>query len=76
MSDLEILLTDIGETATKELTKKYNPDGLEANKIIARKGGQIAKNTRDDLENALGENIITNKNNLKIKYIENNKRRP
>ncbi len=70
MTDLEVLLTDIGETATRELAKKYNPDGLEANKIIARKGGQIAKNTRYDLENALGENIVTRKNNLKIEYIE------
>ena len=70
MSDLEVLLTDIGETATRELAKKYNPNGLEANKIIARKGGNIAKNTRDDFENALGESIITRKNNLNIKYIE------
>ena len=70
MSDLEVLLTDIGETTTRELAKKYSPNGLEANKIIARKGGNIAKNTRDDLENALGESIITRKNNLNIKYIE------
>ena len=70
MSDLEVLLTDIGETATRELAKKYSPNGLEANRIIARKGGNIAKNTRDDLENALGESILTRKNNLNIKYIE------
>lgn len=73
MSDLEILLTDIGETATKELAKKYNPDGLEANKIIARQGGVIANNTRKDLENALGEKIVNKNNNLKVKYLENNK---
>ena len=34
MSDLEVLLTDIGETATRELAKKYSPNGLEANRII------------------------------------------
>ena len=70
MSDLEVLLTDIGETATRELAKKYSPNGLEANKIIARKGEKKEKNTRDDLENALGESILTRKNNLNIKYIE------
>lgn len=32
---------------------------------------ELAKNTRDDLENALGESIITKKNHLNIKYIEN-----
>lgn len=50
MSDLEILLTDIGETATRELAKKYNPRGLIQNKEIAKRGGNIAKNTRDNLE--------------------------
>ena len=37
MSDLEVLLTDIGETATKELAKQYNPQGLEQNKMIAKR---------------------------------------
>ena len=36
MSNLEILLTDVGETATKELAKKYNPKGLKENKEIVR----------------------------------------
>lgn len=36
MNDLEVLLTDVGETATKELAKKYNPQGLRQNKEIAR----------------------------------------
>ena len=71
MSDLEVLPTDVGETAAKELAQKYNPYGLEANKIIACQGGQIARNTRNDLENALGETIITKQNNLNEKYIEN-----
>ena len=38
MSNLEILLTDVGETATKELAKKYNPKGLKENKEIAKRG--------------------------------------
>lgn len=71
MSDLEILLTDIGETATKELAKTYNPQGLTQNKEIARRGGRIAKNTRDDLEKELGKKIITKENNINHRYIEN-----
>lgn len=72
MSDLEVLLADIGETATRELAKKYNPQGLNENKEIAKRGGSIAKNTRDNLEKELGENIITNKNNINLRYIDNN----
>lgn len=72
MSDLEILLTDIGETATRELAKKYNPRGLIQNKEIAKRGGNIAKNTRDNLEKELGRSVITKENNINRRYIESN----
>ena len=70
MSDIEILLTDLGETATRELAKKHKPYGLEQNKKIARMGGNTAKVARDDLERKLGESVITKNNNLNYKYIE------
>ena len=70
MSDIEVLLTDLGETATKELAKKHKPYGLEQNKKIARMGGNTAKVARDDLEKKLGESVITKNNNLNYKYIE------
>ena len=70
MSDIEVLLTDLGETATRELAKKHKPYGLEQNKKIARMGGNTAKVARDDLEKKLGESVITNNNNLNYKYIE------
>ena len=73
MNDLEVLLTDIGETATKELAKQYNPQGLEQNKMIAKRGGTIAKNTRDNLEKELGRSVITSENYLNIRYIEETK---
>lgn len=72
MSDIEILLTDLGKITTRELTKKYKLYGLDENKKIAEIGGNIAKNTRDDIENKLGDSVITNENNLNYKYIENN----
>lgn len=74
MSNLEVLLADVGETATKELAKKYNPQGLKENKDIARRGGDVAKVTREKLEKEFGEDIITNKNNINLKYINENKR--
>ena len=70
MSDIEVLLTDLGETATRELVKKHKPYGLEQNKKIARMGGNTAKVARDDLEKKLGESVITKNNNLNYKYIE------
>ena len=73
MSDLEVLLADIGETTAKELAKKHKPYGLEQNKEFARQGGKIASNTRKDIEEKLGESIIINQNKLNYKYIENEK---
>lgn len=64
MSDVEIILTDLGEVATRELAKKYNPYGLEENKKIAIMGGNTAKIAKDDLENKLRDKVITNNNSL------------
>lgn len=71
MSDLELLLTDIGEVTTRELAKEHKPHGLEANKKIAKAGGEIASNTKKDIEEKLGKKVINSKNNLNYKYIEN-----
>lgn len=73
MSDVEIILTDLGEVATRELAKKYNPYGLEENKKIAIMGGNTAKIAKDDLENKLGNKVITNNNSLGYEYIDENK---
>ncbi|MBR6613566.1 MAG: phage antirepressor protein [Clostridia bacterium] len=73
MTDVEIALTDLGEIATRELAKKYKPQGLERNKEIAKAGGGVAKTARKDLEEKLGETIVSSKNNLNYEYLDNNK---
>ena len=72
MSDLEVLLTDIGETTTRELAKIKRPIGLEENKKITIQGGSVAKNTRNNIEDLLGESIITKNNKLDYEYIDKN----
>ena len=76
MTDIEVVLTDLGEVATRELVKKHKPYGLKENKEIAKRGGKIAKNTRNDLEKELGETVISNKNSLNYKYLGDNKKLP
>ncbi len=73
MTDIEVTLTDLGEIATRELVKKHKPYGLKENKEIAKRGGKIAKNTRDDLEKELGETVVTRKNALSYEYLDDNK---
>ena len=71
MTDIEVALTDLGEIATRELAKKHKPYGLEQNKQIAKMGGETARVARDDLENKLGESVISNKNVLNYEYVDN-----
>ena len=73
MSDIEIILSDLGETATRELVKKHKPYGLGQNKKIARMGGNTAKIARDDLERKLKDRIVTNNNKLNYQYIDDKK---
>ncbi len=73
MTDVEVALTDLGEIATRELAKEHKPYGLEANRKVANMGGNVAKVARDDLEKKLGKSVISNKNALNYKYLEDNK---
>ena len=73
MNDIEVILTDLGEEATKRLTKKRNPNGLEENKVVAKVGGNVAKIARNELEKELNESIVTDDNYLDYKYMDNEK---
>ena len=72
MTDIEVALTDLGEIATRELVKEHKPYGLKENREIAKRGGRIAKNTRNDLEKELGRTVITKQNALNYKYLNSN----
>lgn len=51
----------LAETTTTEISKKEDPKTFSHSKIIAKKGGAVAGNTRKDIEMQLGENIVTHK---------------
>ena len=73
MTDIEVALTDLGEIAARELAKEHKPYGLKENREIAKRGGKIAKHTRNDLEKELGRTVITKQNALNYKYVDDNK---
>ena len=70
MNELEIALADIGELTTRKLAEKHKPVDLDENRKIAKEGGQVASNTRKDIELRLGESVVTQDNALDYKYIE------
>lgn len=69
MDNIELILTDLSEEATKRLAQKQKPIGLKENINVAKVGGKVAKVARDTLEESLNEEIVT-KNN-KIGYVYN-----
>ena len=72
MTDIEVVLTDLGELTTRELAKEHKPYGLEENKNIAKMGGNTAKIARNDIEKKLGKSVINDKNMLSYKHIDDN----
>lgn len=74
MTDIEVVLTDLGEIAARELAKEHKPYGLKQNKKIAKMGGHAAKVARDDIEKNLGKSVISNQNTLRYQYIDETKK--
>lgn len=74
MTDIEVLLTDLGEIATRDIAKSENPQGFRENMKVARKGGQVAHDARRSYENATNKSAITDENNLNYQYIDETKK--
>ena len=74
MTDIEVLLTDLGEIATRDIAKSEKPQGFKENMKVARKGGQVAHDARRSYENATNKSAITDENNLNYQYIDETKK--
>ncbi len=70
MDNIEIILTDLSEEATKRLALKHKPQGLKQNKEVAKMGGHSAKVARLDIEKNLGESVVIKENKLNYEYID------
>jgi prophage antirepressor-like protein len=73
MSNLELVLNMLAEASTSEISKEKKPKGLEANKSVARKGGNAAKKARVEIEKQTGKPIVTSKNVKNLLDKPNNK---
>jgi len=64
MTNLELVLNMLAETATTEIHKKEDSKGISKLKSDAKAGGGIAGGARKKLEKRLGHSIITKQNFL------------
>ena len=73
MSNLELVLNMLAEASTTEISKELQPEGMNENKEVAKKGGNAAKQARLEIEKQTGKSIVTSDN---IKKIEKPKEKP
>ncbi len=66
MNDLELIFTMLGERVTTEISQKEKPQTFQENKDVAKRGGKVAGNARENTEKELGRSIMSNKNNLDL----------
>jgi DNA-damage-inducible protein D len=67
MTESELLFTALAEMSTRQIAETMEAKGLEENKIPAKKGGNIAKNARLELESKTGKKVVTKDNFLPTK---------
>ena len=72
MSDLELVLTMLAEATTTELSKTTNPQNFQENVEVAKKGGNIAGDTRKAIEESSGRPVITSKNAAELNVVVTN----
>lgn len=64
MSDLELIITMLGEATTTQITKQKNSTGLPELRSDAQDGGALAGRTRKDIEQQIGTKVISKNNFL------------
>jgi len=62
MTNLELIFNMLAEASTTEISKVENPDGFEDSRDVAKRGGNIAGNARQELEEVTGKSVISKKN--------------
>ncbi len=75
MTDLELIINMLAEATTTRISQNEQPEGLEANKQVARKGGTAAKRARENVEEAIGESIISPLNASDKKQLNTSKKK-
>lgn len=62
MTNLELVLNMLAETATTEISQKREPKSFDENKRVAKEGGTVAGNARKEIEQKTKRKVITRKN--------------
>ena len=59
MTNIELVLNMLAEVTTTAISRQKQPTTFTESRTIAREGGQVAKNARTDIEERLGQTVIS-----------------
>ena len=62
LTSFGLVLNMLAEATTTEISKEKKPKSFSANKKIAKQGGTIAGNTREEIEEKTGKSVISRLN--------------
>ena len=67
MSEAELIFTALAELSTRQIAETDKAKGFQQNAKASKKGGNIAKNARKELEAKTGKSVVTDENFLPTK---------
>ena len=70
MTNIELVLNMLAEVTATAISKQEQPKTFTQNKSVARRGGRVAKNAREDIESQLGQSVISPLNATDKRAIE------
>ncbi|MFI3163476.1 MAG: Bro-N domain-containing protein [Bacillota bacterium] len=62
MTDIELTLAQLAEVTTTAISKQVKPKTFDENKNVAGRGGKVAKNARNNIEEELGMSVVSSLN--------------
>lgn len=74
MTNMELVLNMLAEVSSTEISKSSKNSGYDNVKDSVIKGGNVAKNAKEQIEKETGKKIVTETNNKNIKKIESSKK--
>lgn len=72
MTNKELVLNMLAELSTKEITAVVNPKEFDEHKDVARRGGNVAKEARLQLESETQQAVVTSQNAKSLKMSTKN----
>jgi len=71
MNEAELIFTALAELSTRQIAESEQAKGFKENAKASKRGGNVAKNARKELEAKTGKSVVTGENFLPPTMVKN-----